>query len=245
MRRVLFEWRGLRIWSYPALLYIGLVAGVAAGNIAAHAAGIDAFRVCVATLVLIGPSLLGARLLHVASQWRVYRRNPGRIWDRSEGGFSMYGGLPVMLVLAVPLLPALRLPFGAFWDVAMFTILVGMIFARVGCFLNGCCAGRLWRGWGAVYLPNHLGVWARRIPTQCLEAGWAAVLLVTAIAVWRWLSFPGALFLLMSAGYAAGRLLLESLREREAGAAGFSIHHVISAVTIVASMATLTLYWSR
>jgi phosphatidylglycerol:prolipoprotein diacylglycerol transferase len=245
MRRILFEWRGRRIWSYPAMLYVGLVAGVAAGNIAAHAAGIDAFRVYVATLILIGPALLGARLIHVASHWRLYRRNPRRIWDRSEGGFGMYGGLPFMLLLSLPLLPALRLPLGAFWDVAMFTILVGMIFARIGCLLNGCCAGRLSRGWGAVYLPNHLGVWATRIPTQCLEAGWAAVLLVTATLVWGWLSFPGALFLLMTAGYAAGRLLLESLREPEPGAAGFSIHHAISAVTVVASVAALTLYWPR
>jgi prolipoprotein diacylglyceryltransferase len=49
----------------------------------------------------------------------------------------------------------------------------------------------------------------------------------------------------MTAGYAAGRLLLESLREPEPGAAGFSIHHAISVVTVVASVAALTLYWPR
>ncbi len=53
MRRILFRWRGVTVWSYPAMLYVGLVAGVVAGNVAAHVVGIDAFRAYVATLVLI------------------------------------------------------------------------------------------------------------------------------------------------------------------------------------------------
>src|SRR5258706_5594050 len=107
MRPILFQWRGLTIWSYPAMLYVGLVAGVVAGNVAAHAAGMDAFRVYVATLVLIGPAVAGARLLHVVLHCRTYWRSPGRIWKQSEGGCGMYGGLPLVLLLSVPLLAVL------------------------------------------------------------------------------------------------------------------------------------------
>jgi prolipoprotein diacylglyceryltransferase len=225
------------------MLYVGLVAGVVAGNIAAHAAGMNAFRVYVATLVLIGPAVAGARLLHVVLQWRTYWRNPGRIWRQSEGGYGMYGGLPVVLLLSVPLLAALRLPFGAFWDVGMITILTGMIFARIGCLLNGCCSGRPSNVWFSMHLPNHLGVWERRIPSQCLESGWAAVLLISAVIVWRWMPFPGALFLLCAAAYASGRLVLESLREPEPGAARFNIYHGISLAIIFLSVATLAVRW--
>ena len=245
MRPVLFVWRGLTIWSYHAMLYIGLVAGVMAGNGAAHAAGIDAFGVYVATLVLIPIALIGARLLHVASNWRLYRRDLRRVWNRSDGGAGMYGGLAIILPLSVPLLAALQLPFGAFWDVAAFTILVGMIFTRIGCLLNGCCSGRPSTIRGSMYLPNHLGVWERRIPTQCLEAAWAAVLLVSAIGVWHWLPFHGALFLIVTAGYASGRLVLESVREREPGATKFNIHHVISAVMIILSLVVLVAHWPK
>jgi len=79
MRPVLFTWRGLTIYSYPAMLYIGLVLGVTAGNLIAHANGIDALRVYVATLILIVPALAGARLLYVAAEWPRYRNNLGRI----------------------------------------------------------------------------------------------------------------------------------------------------------------------
>ena len=65
MRPILFTWRGLTIHSYPAMLYIGLVLGVTAGNGVAHANGIDALRVYIATLILVVPALAGARLLYV------------------------------------------------------------------------------------------------------------------------------------------------------------------------------------
>src|SRR2546430_10997789 len=112
MWRILFRWRGLTVWSYPAMLYFGLVAGVVAGNLAAHATGVDAFRVFVATLILIPPAIAGARLLYVAAHWQHYRNCPGRIWNRQEGGMAMYGGMPVMLLLSAPLLAALGLGFG-------------------------------------------------------------------------------------------------------------------------------------
>src|SRR5437764_485103 len=123
MRPVVFRWRGLTIASYPAMLYVGLVGGVLAGNAAAHASGTDPFRVFVATFLLLVPALAGARLTYIASEWSIYRRDLGRIWDRRDGGAAQYGGLIVAVPLSVPVLIALHLPFGAFWDVTGFTIL--------------------------------------------------------------------------------------------------------------------------
>jgi prolipoprotein diacylglyceryltransferase len=86
MRRILFQWRGIIVPSYRAMLYIGLVAVVVAGNVAAHIAEMDAFRVLVANLVLLVPALLGARLLFVATHWGLFRRNLRRILNSNEGG---------------------------------------------------------------------------------------------------------------------------------------------------------------
>ena len=52
MRRVLFSWRGIRVWSYPACLYLGLVLGVFAHQAAARSAGLDPLRSYVAILLL-------------------------------------------------------------------------------------------------------------------------------------------------------------------------------------------------
>jgi phosphatidylglycerol---prolipoprotein diacylglyceryl transferase len=109
MQPVLLQRWGFTIRSYPAMLYAGLVAGVMAGNAAAHAAGLDTYRVYVATSVLLVPALIGARLFYVVSHWRIYKRNPRRIWNRSEGGFSLYGGLALAFPLSAPVAAALQL----------------------------------------------------------------------------------------------------------------------------------------
>jgi len=240
MRRILFHWFGRPIHSYPAMLYVGLVFGVVASNIAAHAAGVDAFRVYIATLLLIIPSLAGARLLFVAMHWKQYKDNRAKIWDLSEGGMAQYGGLILNVPLSVPLLAVLDLPFETFWDISSFTMMVGMIFTRFGCLMNGCCSGRPSNSWLSIYLPNHQGVWERRIPTQLLEAGWATVILVVAIQIWNKLPFPGALFLFVASGYAAGRLILESSRDLRATGRKFTIHHAISLLIIALSAAAIT-----
>ena len=225
------------------MLYVGLVIGVMAGNLAAHASGLDPLRVWIATMVLIGPALIGARLLFVASEWKFYRNNPRHIWNRGEGGFMMYGAVPIMLLCSVPLLRVLHLGFGAFWDVSIFTILVGMMFTRVGCLLNGCCGGRSTHSWFGINLPNSNGVWQKRIPTQGLEALCAGALLLLAMSVWRRMPFPGALFLLIMLIYASVRLLLEPARERLNRGRQFRVAYALSVIFVVASMAALSMHW--
>ncbi len=240
MRRVMFVWRGITVYSYPAMLYVGLCFGTLAGNAAAHSSGIDALSVFIATVVLVPLALIGARLLYVAINWRMYRDNLARIWDTSDGGQAQYGGLPLVLPLSVPLLSALDLHYGAFWDVGVITILVGMIFTRFGCLMNGCCAGAEYSGWGSLYLPNRLGVWKNRVPTQLMEAALATVILITGLMVWPYLPFRGGLLLYVLSSYGAGRLVLESLRESHGPLKrGFTVHHGISIVLIAVSAAAL------
>jgi phosphatidylglycerol---prolipoprotein diacylglyceryl transferase len=225
------------------MLYVGLTCGVVASDMATHAAGLDPLRVYIATIVLIVPALMGARLLFVASEWKYYRRNPRRIWDRTQGGFMMYGAVPVMLLCSVPLLRMLHIHFGAFWDVSTFTILVGMIFTRVGCLLNGCCGGRPTSSWFGIRLPDTNGVWQRRIPTQALEAACATVLLIVATVMWGRTPFPGALFLLVTLSYASVRLLLELAREHPNRGRQFHLAYALSVVFVLTSISVLAVNW--
>jgi phosphatidylglycerol:prolipoprotein diacylglycerol transferase len=242
MRPILFHWHGLTVWSYPAFLYIGLVLGVLAGNVASHAAGIDARAVFETTFLLLLPGLVGARLLFVATHWSDFRGDLRRIFVRSEGGAAQYGALLVIVPLSVPVTWLMGVPLGEFWDAATFTILVGAVFTRIGCLLNGCCAGRPVRVWGLL-LRNRAGVWARRVPTQPLESLLAAGLLVGATFAWRSRPFAGAVFLATMAAYGAGRLGLESLRERPARSPGWTIHHLLSFMLIVTCGAILARRW--
>jgi phosphatidylglycerol:prolipoprotein diacylglycerol transferase len=117
----------------------------------------------------------------------------------------------------------MHLPFAAFWDAATFTILVGMVVTRVGCLLNGCCGGRPTSAWFGLNLPDHRGVWQRRVPTQILEMILTAMLLGAAISARDREPFAGAIFLSALVAYSAARYIIGQLRDSGAGRLGAPI----------------------
>jgi phosphatidylglycerol:prolipoprotein diacylglycerol transferase len=227
------------------MLYFGLVFGITGGMVAftRSAHRFDLITVFAAILLLLVPALVGSRLLFVVSHWELYRHHPRRIWRRSEGGAAMYGGLVASFLLSIPLLAYLGISFGAFWDGSTIIILIAMIFTRAGCLLNGCCAGRQTEGRIGLYLPNVNGVWCRRVPTQLLEAGLAAALLLSSIGAWSWLPFDGALFLLNLAVYGIARCGLERTRENIDTVRGVPINRLISLSLVTVSGGTLLSKW--
>lgn len=243
MRRILFSWRGVTVHSYPAMLYVGTLAGIFLGATMAGLSGLSPDRFAVAQLILIIPALAGARLYFVLTRWDVYRRDPRRIWRRSDGGMAMYGGLILAVPLSIPLLYLFGLPFGAFWDASTFTILLGMAFTRIGCLLNGCCGGRATTAWYGLDLPDHNGIWRRRIPTQLIEMTWACLLLGIAFVLRGRAPFPGAIFCSVVIAYGAARMFLEKLREDETGGRDRLSMQVTSVVLLVAGLAGLVFVW--
>jgi prolipoprotein diacylglyceryltransferase len=75
-----------------------------------------------------------------------------------------------------------------------------------------------------------------------MEAAWAAVLLVAAVTVWRWMRFPGALFLVFAAVYGSGRLVLISMTDRSDGD-GLAFYYGFSLLLVACSLAVLIARW--
>lgn len=238
---VLFHVKGIDIYAYPAFLFLGLTFGIVAGTAAGEAAGVSPRPLYAALLLLTIPALVGSRLLYVLTQWRFYRDHPSLVWARETGGAALYGGLLLALACSWPVLRLLGVRLGAFWDAATITILVGMVFTKIGCTLTGCCAGRPASGWFSLRLPNTDGVWCRRIPTQLLEAGLAVALLLGLLS---WTApFEGARFLTAVAIYAAARIPLGATREDVDRVAGVDVYATISGVLVLAAAATFAVLW--
>jgi prolipoprotein diacylglyceryltransferase len=229
MRPILFTWRGVPIYSYPAMLYLGTLVGIVLANYVSKQSGMDSQRVWLALVLLVAPGLVGARLLFVASSWDEYRREPRRIWGRSEGGMAMLGGLPLAVLVSVPLLDSLDVPFAAFWDMAVFPIFSAATLGRVGCLLHGCCSGRPSAGRWAIRLPDHHGVWQPRVPVRILELMLTATILAGALSLWDRLPFPGALILATVAAYSFGRVALQPYRAQQDRLGRLNVHQVTAA----------------
>ena len=218
------------------MLYAGLVTGVSIEYLAATTMELPAMRVYWATLLLLPIALIGSRLLFVLTHPRDYWSAPHRIWDRREGGMALYGGVPCMLLASVPLLRAFGLPFWSFWDVSVFCIFPGMAFTRVGCLLNGCCSGKPSNGRFAIWLPDHRGICARRVPVQILEAAAAVALLAICVVARTWLVRPGTLFLVAAAAYGASRLALQPAREQRERIGYLDVQIAMSLAVIVSAI---------
>jgi len=189
-------------------------------------------------VTMFGTLFIGARLLFVLQHLGQFRSAPRRIWRRADGGSALYGGLVLSVLVSVPVLAAAGLAFLRFWDAAAVTMVVGLILTRFCCLARGCCAGRVTDGRVGVWLPNARGVWARRFPTQIIEAGWGSVLLAAALIARP--SLPtGGVFALLFGGYAGGRLLLEPTRE--AWSARRARANVVASGVLIAAACALLL----
>ena len=218
-RRVLVRVGRHNVYSYPSALYTGLVCGVYAGCALVPDADVTPFAL--AMVVLLVPALAGARLLFVAAHWSTYRGEPRRILRRSEGGMAMYGGLLLALPLSIPLVRAVGLPFGEFWDGATATMILGAAFTRVGCFLNGCCAGP-------------------RVPTPLLECVACLGLFAGLVALWPVFPFTGAALLYGLATYGLLRFSLEFTRAR---ARTITFAQVVSATAVLVCVPLYLALW--
>ena len=236
MRPVLFRFRGIEIRAYPFFLFLGLTFGIIAGTQAGIRAGLNPTRLYIALILLTIPALIGSRLMYVLTHIDFYRRNPSAIWATRSGGAALYGGLLLALLLSWPVLHFMRLSIGGFWDAALITLLVGMIFTRIGCLLNGCCAGRVTSRWLGFNLPDENGVYRRRFPTQMLELLLAALLLLAAAVLWTRRPFDGVIFLGAVAIYSAARLALGTMRESLGTAASINLYNAVSILLMLGSI---------
>jgi phosphatidylglycerol---prolipoprotein diacylglyceryl transferase len=209
MHPLLIDRGRLRVYSYTAMLYVGIVAGLAAGQALAAADGLDAEAFTGAALTLLIPALIGARLLFIAQNAGAFSDAPGRIWDRAGGGATLYGGLAAAVALSPLVLPWFGFGFGTFWDTAVVTMLVAMVSTKVGCLMNGCCAGSV-----------------GRVPVQLVESGLALALIPPALALRAADLPPGAAFLEVVAVYGAARAAIGRGRG-------------MAALTLIAALAAL------
>jgi phosphatidylglycerol:prolipoprotein diacylglycerol transferase len=100
---------------------------------------------------LIG-GFAGARAFYVILNWAQFKDDLWSVFKIWEGGLAFQGGL-VMAILAVYIyIKARKLSFAKYVDIMVAGVILGYAFARVGCFLNGCCYGQVTgAAWGVTY----------------------------------------------------------------------------------------------
>ncbi|MGH2377416.1 MAG: prolipoprotein diacylglyceryl transferase family protein, partial [Candidatus Limnocylindria bacterium] len=140
-----------------------------------------------------------------------------QIWfaavNRGRGlGWCIQGFVLGITLVGIGGLLAAAIPVGAYVDATAPGLFLGMAIGRPGCFLGGCCGGRLTASRWALWASDQR-VGGRRIPTQLLESSLAlGIGIVALVAVLQPRAAEGAVFVGSIAAYTLGRQVLRPLR---------------------------------
>jgi len=192
--------------SWPILGVLAVVAALLTQAIILGHEDIARGPALAASAVALAIGLIGAKVWYAVL-------HPGPLRTALLGGWAVDGFLAMAFPAAAVALIVSDMPIGTVLDATAPGLFLAVAIGRIGCFLTGCCAGRVTHSrWGIWSSDRRLG--ARRIPAQLVEslAG-----LGLAVATWivihlRIPGIDGAAFLMAIAAYVIIRQAVLRLR---------------------------------
>lgn len=135
------------IRSYGLLLALSVLLGVYYVYRISKQKGYNFDRLFSLAYVLVFGGIIGARLAYVLFHLEEFEGhwlnsfNPFQSDQIGIAGLNLYGGILLAVILAFAYMKWRKMPVLQTFDVFAPTIGIGLIFTRIGCFLNGCCYG--------------------------------------------------------------------------------------------------------
>ncbi len=210
MHPVLFTWGSLTIYSYGMLLALAFLVGILTLLHKGKKRGIDHEKLLNLVIVILVAALVGSRAAYILL-WDLqnFLREPPLFFDVERGGLSFHGGFLLAAAAGILYSRSSGLPVGTLADISAPLVALGYAVSRVGCLLNGCCAGRVVHvSWS---LLTSQGYTFFQHPTQLY--GVAAGLAIYAILTKQKSRFPGHLMLSLVALYSTYRFIVDFFRE--------------------------------
>jgi phosphatidylglycerol---prolipoprotein diacylglyceryl transferase len=143
------------LYTFGVMVILGAFAGLSVGRRLARAKGLRPELIDDLGYTGLFSGVVGARLLFIALNWQKYAGNAGEMLSFWRGGLSFHGGLALAILAVYVHLRLVRQAVAPVADIAAPVVAIGMVFGRIGCFLNGCCYG----------FPTDLP-WACRFPDE-------------------------------------------------------------------------------
>jgi len=209
-----FEFR-----MYGLSIALGVIAAIWISSKRWEARGGDPSDIGAIAIWAVPAGVIGARLYHVATDWKTYDGHwidAVKIWN---GGLGIPGGIALGVIVGAIVAKRRGLDVVALMDVVAPALPVAQAIGRLGNWFNQELFGRpTTLPWGLEVSPDK--VFAAGYPTGTLfhptflyEALWNLALAGFLVLIERKKKlYPGELFTLYVLGYAIGRLWVESLR---------------------------------
>ena len=149
MRKILLEiplpffQKSIPIYSYGFMMMVAFLVAITIARWRAKKEGLDANKITDLGIYLVCAGILGARFFFILQFYKDYKNSLLSIFKIYEGGLVYYGGLFAGIVTLFVYVKKNHLPFLKIIDILMPSAALGLGFGRIGCFLNGCCFGKV------------------------------------------------------------------------------------------------------
>lgn len=215
---VIFSLGPLQVRWYGAMYVLGFIVGGAVLKYLANKKfwplskeEIDRYI----TWLIIG-MFLGARIFYVfIYNWEYYSVNLGDIFAVWKGGLSFHGAVVGMCIMTYLFAKKHKLHFFQLSDCMALAGAPGLLFGRIGNFINGELYGRVTDSWIGIVFPGG-GPFPRH-PSQLYEGFLEGIVLFTILFFLhkrqRFYGVVSSVFLL---GYGVFRFIVEFFREPDA-----------------------------
>lgn len=144
MRPVIFEFFGLPIHGYGLMIVLGYLLTVYMGTRIVRRWGLADIFYDLSILMLLSGILGGRTMFYILNYSTDFQgRSPFAFFAIWEGGLVLYGGVTAGCLGGLAYMKWKKLSVLDYMDVAGIVAPIGLAFGRLGCFMNGCCFGRV------------------------------------------------------------------------------------------------------
>lgn len=217
MKIDLFTIGKLTVHGYGLMIGIGILACVFMAAYRAPKKGLSADAIMDIAIYSVIAGFIGAKLLFLIVEFREFLRNPLSLLGSS--GFVVYGGIITGVITAVFYCKKKGYAFMEYFDLAAPSIAMAQGFGRIGCFLAGCCYGRVTESFLGVVFPENSMAPAgiKLLPTQLFSSAGNFLIMAVLLVYSRKSGKPGNVGILYMVLYGIGRFCIEFLRIDDRG----------------------------
>lgn len=245
MHPVLLQFGPVKVFAWGFMLALAVIISVIGIGRQLEKEGYQSEIAIDLILLTVICGIIGGRLAYIITyEWADFLRDPWLVLSLREGGIqglvwygSLVGGV-------IPFLVYLRKKQLAVWPIAdIFApyVALGYALVRIGCFLEGCCYGRVTSSWLGMVFPTVDAF--SRYPTQLFSSAMNFILFLVLIWLYPRRSFPGQVFISYIIGYGIYRFIVEYFRDSLIMVGPISLGQVYTLVLLAIGIALY--HWQK
>ncbi len=242
----------ITLYSYGLMIAIGILVSYWFISNRLKPFNVNKDQLSTVYIYSIVAGFIGGKLFFFFEDFSKYISNPKLFLNISGGGFVFYGSVLFVVPVLVIWLKRKKIPVRPFLDIIAFVGPIVQSFGRIGCFLAGCCHGKVCNNFLGVTFTNPDSLANPKnvalYPTQLFDIGINLIIIVVLLIIEKKKRFDGQLMLLYMMMYAVGRSINETFRGDEARGFvfnGFLSHSQLIAICIFSICVYFWFRWSN